>query len=130
MRERIEKFTQRIYTGSLLPKSYIQSSANHWEFTTQSKPWLQTTHQSSDLEPFKNTLPLAKHHKFMNTLWICTPTIFTPIQKSKWKSLEYTWEWWQIKINLIQNNLIPFLERIQSLKKSLRNWFESVNSNL
>ena len=29
----IENITQDVYNGSLLTKSYIQSSANHWEFT-------------------------------------------------------------------------------------------------
>lgn len=59
---RIERLKQIVYTASLFTKSYIQSLATIENSLSNKKPWLHTTHQSGDLESFKNT-----HHLWKNT---------------------------------------------------------------
>jgi len=76
------------------------------------------THQSGDLEPFKNTHVLwQSQHRIQNTLWIYTPTIITEIQllrEKEWSHLIQS----QIEKNKIQCNPIPLFERIQSFNQS------------
>jgi len=73
------------------------------------------THQSGDLEAFKNTYHLWEtQHWIKNTLWICTPIIITEIQllrENEWSHLIQ----WQFEKKKIQCNLIPLLEK--SLKQ-------------
>jgi len=68
IKERIDRFTQAIYIDSLLTKSYIQSSVNHWEFTKQSKQDYKTHTKSVDLEPLKNTKHSLETPQFSKTL--------------------------------------------------------------
>jgi len=92
--------------------------------------WLEHTHQSGELEPFKNTHHLWQtQHRIKNTLWICTPTIITEIQllrENEWSHLIQS----HIEKKKIQCNLIPLLERIQSLKQCWKNliWKQSCES--
>jgi len=126
MRLRIERITQKIYTGSLLSKSYIQSQKPLGIPLSNQQPWLQTTNPKGDLEPFKKTHLLwqTTHYRSQNTLCICTKQVYS-IQERKGMITPNT-DW----IQKLQSNPIPLLEKIQSLKQSWKNliWKQSCES--
>jgi len=112
---RIEKLTQRVLYWFTLYQELHPVLNNHWEFIKSSKILItHTTHQNGDIEPFKNTPPLA------NTPQISEQPLNLHNDNShkntvfKRERNEYTWVQSHIKAKWIQYNPIPLLENIQS----------------